>query len=66
MEKKVSLEDATVTITLEVDGQVHLVAMHPERLEALGNLIKAAAEEIIPTGIRQRQLQLFLLKNQTK
>ena len=66
MEKKVGLEDATVTITLEVDGQVHLVAMRPERLEALGNLIKVAAEEIIPTGIRQRQLQLFLLKNQTK
>ena len=66
MAKEVSLENASVTITMEIDGQVHLVAMHPERLEALGNLIKAAAEAIVPTGIRQHQLQSFLLENQTK
>ncbi|RKD22566.1 hypothetical protein BEP19_09910 [Ammoniphilus oxalaticus] len=61
---KVNIESSTVNVLLELGGEVHLVAMHPDKYEAVSILVKAAAETIIKTGKTQTELLHFL--NYTK
>ncbi|QJI52347.1 hypothetical protein [Psychrobacillus phage Perkons] len=58
MEK--NMEDAQLTILLEIDGKLHLVGMKKERLEAFDMLIKKATEVVIPTNKSQKDLRDFL------
>ncbi|MEK5108576.1 hypothetical protein MHI57_18040 [Cytobacillus sp. FSL K6-0129] len=61
MEKKI--EDAQVSILLEIEGKVHLVGMTKERLDAITMLIKNAVEVAIPTNKNQKDLYGFLNYN---
>lgn len=54
------IEDAQVTILLEINGKVHLVGMSKERLETMDLLIKKSAEVVIPTDKSQKDLNGFL------
>lgn len=55
-----NIENAQVSILLEIDGKVHMVGMTKERLEAISLLIKGAIEVAIPTNRTQKDLQDFL------
>lgn len=57
---EVNIENATVTVLLEIDGQVHLVAMHKDKLTMIEFITKRAAEVVIPTGKTQNELLAFL------
>lgn len=54
------ITNAQVSILLEIDGQVHLVGIEKERLEAITTLIKVGAEVAVPTGKSQAELRGFL------
>lgn len=55
-----NIENAQLTILLEIDGKVHLIGMSKERLETIDLLIKSAAEIAIPTNKSQKDLCDFL------
>lgn len=57
---KASLENAQVNIQLVIDGQVYLVGMDKENLEAVNMLVKIAADIAAPTGKSQAELLEFL------
>lgn len=61
MEK--NIENAQLTILLEIDGMVHLVGISKDRLEAFDMLIKKATEVVIPTSKTQNDLRNFLNYN---
>jgi len=54
------LEQAQVNLFLEIDGEIYLVGMNKERLEAVTTTIKMATEVVIPTGRSQQELRVFL------
>lgn len=54
------LTDASVTVLFEIDGMVHLVAMEPERKEALEIMAKMAAVKAYRTKKSQNELRKFL------
>lgn len=58
--KKQSIENATVTILLEIDGKVHLVGMTKEHLEQAELVVKRYADVAIPTSVSQKELCDFL------
>lgn len=58
MEK--DIQNAQVSILLEIDDKVHLVGMTKERLELITLLIKKAVEVVIPTNKSQKELRKFL------
>ncbi|WP_263707876.1 hypothetical protein [Shouchella tritolerans] len=55
-----SVNDAQVTILVEIDGQVHLTAMEKEKYEAVTFLAKNSVVGVIPTGKSQAELNEFL------
>ncbi|MEK5139112.1 hypothetical protein MKZ18_06400 [Priestia sp. FSL W8-0001] len=57
---KANLEHAQVTVLLEINGQIHLVAMDKEKLDAINMLVKSSAEMVVPTGKSQADLNKFL------
>jgi hypothetical protein len=57
---KKNIEDAQLTILLEINGMVHLVGMSKERLEAITFVIKNAVEIAVPTTKNQEELRNFL------
>lgn len=57
---KVNLEHAQVTVLLEINGQMHLVATNKEKLDAINMLVKASAEMVVLTGKSQADLNKFL------
>ncbi|WP_339147653.1 MULTISPECIES: hypothetical protein [unclassified Sutcliffiella] len=57
---KKSIEDSQVTILLEIDGEIHLVAMKKDNLDAIGLIVKASAETAYATGKTQKDLNIFL------
>ncbi|MCR1833090.1 hypothetical protein NSA56_01600 [Oceanobacillus caeni] len=59
-EKQVSIEDATVTILLEIDGIIHLVAMKKEKYEAVSMIAKTSTEKAIKTNATIGDLRKFL------
>ncbi|MGN7284294.1 hypothetical protein ACTHP3_05000 [Shouchella rhizosphaerae] len=56
----VSVKDAQVTILVEIEGQVHLVAMEREKLGAVTFLDKNSIHGVIATGKSQAELNEFL------
>ncbi|MDW8515075.1 hypothetical protein [Priestia flexa] len=57
---KVNLEHAQVTVLLEINGQMHLVAMDKEKFDAINMLVKSSTEMAVPTGESQSDLNKFL------
>ena len=62
MSKTVNIEGSGVTILLEIDGIVHLVAMEKEKYKAIKALIKASTTNVSPTKIHQENLKRILLE----
>ena len=60
LEMKKNIEDAQVNILLTIDGEVHLISMQQQNLEAVDTLVKVAAETAYPTGKSQNDLRKFL------
>ena len=57
---EVNIEHATVTVLLEIDGHVHLIGLHEDKLMMIELITKRAAEVVIPTGKTQNELLAFL------
>lgn len=55
-----NIQEAQVTILLEVDGEMHLVGMSKEHLDTITLLVKRATSMIVPTGKTQHELNDFL------
>lgn len=58
-----NIENAQLSILLEIDGKVHLVGMDKEELEVIQGLIKTAVKVVIPTSKSQNDLRKFLEYN---
>jgi|GEM_PF-2885975 len=58
--KKANLQNAQLTVLLEINGRVHLVGMKKDRLQAIEMLVKASAEFVMPTEKSQAELCDFL------
>lgn len=56
----VDLENATVSILIELDGIVHLVSMKKDNYDAVSFLAKQAAHGLVPTKRTQHELHDFL------
>lgn len=64
---KVKIEELDIAILAFYNGNVHLVTMEKERLEAITGLAKIATTNIVPTGKSRAELLEFLnYKEQTK
>lgn len=57
---KVDITKATVNILIELNGEVHLVAMEKDKFDAVSLLAKASADTLVKTGITQNELLKFL------
>lgn len=57
---KVDVTNSTVQILVELDGQVHLVAMNKDRYEAISVLIRSSIETLIRTGKTQEEFIEFV------
>ncbi|WP_144558496.1 hypothetical protein [Shouchella miscanthi] len=55
-----NLKDSQVTAVLEINGEVHLLAMEQEHYEAVSTLVKMSATTAYPTGKSQTELREFL------
>lgn len=55
-----NIEDSQVTILLEIGGEIHLVAMKKDKLDAIELMVKASAEIAYATGKSQKDLNVFL------
>lgn len=60
MSNTINTENATVSILIELDGIVHLVAMSKDRYEAVSLLVKQATCGMTPTKRTQHELHDFL------
>lgn len=54
------IKDAQVTVLLEIDGEIHLVGMTKDNLDAVNMMVKAAAEIVVPTGRSQGDINKWL------
>lgn len=57
---RISVEDSSVTVLLEIDGRVHLIGITPERKEALETMVKMVADTAYATKRSQKELNEFL------
>lgn len=57
---RVSIEDASVTVLLEIDGEVYFIGMSKERKEALDEMVKMVADVAYNTKRTQAELNEFL------
>lgn len=60
MSKEINMVDASLNIFLEINGEVHMVAMTREKLDAIKFLVGNSVSNVIPTGKSQAQLNVFL------
>lgn len=57
---RVSVDNSSVTVLLEIDGVVHLVAMEQEHRETVDLLVKMTATTAYATKRSQKELNEFL------
>ena len=57
---RVSVEESSVTVLLEIDGVVHMIAMNQERKESLELMVKLMADTAYATKRSQSELNEFL------
>lgn len=60
---KVNIEHATVNVLIELNGEVHLVAMNRDKYDAVTFLAKASVDTLIKTERTQKELLEFLHYN---
>lgn len=60
MMNREEIQDGTLSILIEIGGEVHMVGMNKEKLEGLSVLIKQAIELVVPAGKTQNELREFL------
>ncbi|WGT37920.1 hypothetical protein QH639_19150 [Lysinibacillus sp. 1 U-2021] len=57
---KLDIQDAKLSLLIEIDGKVHLIGMDKEKLDAVNFLIKKSISIVIPTNRTQQDLRNFL------
>ena len=57
---KVNKKDITVTILVEIDGQIHLASMKKDKFVVIDEMVKGALDTVYPTGVSQAQLNRLL------
>lgn len=57
---KTTLENATVNILLTIDGELYLVAMKKDKLDAITMLVKSATDAVVPTKVKQSEFNNLL------
>lgn len=57
---RVSVEDSSVTVLIEIGGIVHLIAMDEERRDTLELMVKMMADKAYSTKRTQTELNQFL------
>ena len=57
---RVSIEDASVTVLLEINEEVYFIGMSEERKEALDEMVKMVADVAYNTKRTQAELNEFL------
>jgi len=60
MSKQIDITDASVNIFLEIEGVVYAVAYERDKLEAISNIVKNGAANVIKTNKTQAQLTKFI------
>lgn len=60
MTETVNIEQSSITVLIEVDGIVHLVAMEKDKYEAISFLTKQSVYRLIKTSRSQAELREFL------
>ncbi len=60
MEEYIDLEEAQLNISFCINGQVHLVAMDKDKLDAIAYVLKSAVDHVIKTNRSQQELLKFL------
>lgn len=60
MNKSIDLTHSSINLLLEINGEIHLVAMKNSKLETIQALVQMSVEGAIPTGKTQGQLNDFL------
>lgn len=58
--QQVDVQNAQLTILINIDGQMYLTAFDKEQYEAVQVLVKTAIKTVIPTEVKQVQLNEFL------
>ncbi|WPK12266.1 hypothetical protein R6U77_00845 [Lysinibacillus louembei] len=58
--QQVDVQNAQLTILINIDGQMYLTGFDKEQYEAVQVLIKTAIKTVIPTEVKQVQLNGFL------
>lgn len=62
--KKIDIVKAQVTILLEIDGEMHLVAMDKSEYKLVSDLIKKVTKAVVPIGVSQSELLDFVDKKE--
>jgi len=57
---RIDIQDAQLSLLIEIDGNVHLIGIDKEKLEAINFLIKESISVVIPTNRTQQDLLNFL------
>lgn len=57
--KTVEVTDAQITMLIEIDGQVHLIAMEKENYAVLSEMVKRSIATVVPTARTQTELRSF-------
>lgn len=57
---KINIDNSRASILLEINGDVHLVGIDKDKLEAITLLIKTSTKVVVPTGRTQKELRNFL------
>lgn len=58
--QRVDVQNAQLTILINIDGRIYLVGFDKEQYEAIQVLVKTAIKTVIPTKVKQVQLNGFL------
>lgn len=54
------IQEAQLSLLIEIDGKVHLIGMDKKKLEVINFLIKESISVVIPTNRTQQDLRNFL------
>ena len=63
---RVNVEDSSVTVLLEINGDVHFIGVNKEHKDALDSFVKMVADVAYNTKRTQSELNEFLGYRETK
>lgn len=58
--KEVDVTKSEVTMLIEIDGQVHLIAMEKDNYAMLSELVKRSIKSVVPTKVSQQEFKKFV------